>query len=257
MTENAKPEESAGAETGEAAAAGATTSEGEHLSAGQLYPILYVLKGRPPPSEGEGAYPELASLVKTLPDRFLELPPKEEQLTRKQVERAVDHIRDCRPCNVMVFEDGPASKPPKTKEEIAKEESVAEKRRREKVKQFWVFGGFGSAGIISSQVVAYIWQNKDVEGVAGDVDILETNQQLDRKIDPLLFLFVILVLIGSVGVAYAYTLARELGWIEFTAWKRAVPVIGAAWAERDLKRKAEIEAEEEAASRPKKWQRPR
>ncbi len=48
--------------------------------------------------------------------------------------------------------------------------------------------------------------------------------------------FVVLLLIASWFLAESYTIARDL-WIDFDAWKRAVPVVGQKWADRDKKRK--------------------
>jgi len=221
-----------------------------------LYAIMHVLAGRaPPPEQGEGARPELARLMRELDqERFRRPPPVAFKLKQKDVDRFVEHAERCTPCQVVLFEDGPGASPPRSDEEKALEVSESEKGRRKKVINFWIHLVVGTVGFVGSQLIVYWIRSRaptpDEAGPALELD----PSQLDRQIDPLWYLFAVVLLVTSYGLATAYTIAREL-WIDFTAWKRAVPVIGKRWAEASKKKEEELKRSTLPLDRPKKWKK--
>ncbi len=204
-----------------------------HVLAAQLYPLMHALHIRPPPTrKGEEEDSELSRLIGALPERFARPPAQKQRLTPENVRKLLDHTAECRECRIKVFEDGPGCQSPKTESELAAEESVSERERRAMVKQFWVGMGAGIPAFVGAQFTINAWRNNQPKPIESEQGALEPDPIHGgaRQIDPLLILFVLLILICSFGLTASWQAARTL-WLDFTAWKRAVPVIGRRWAE--------------------------
>src|SRR5690242_2823186 len=130
----------------------------EHLRAEQLFAVVWAIKDRPPPVEGEGADPELARALRDLPETFEAPLAVEHRLGPETVERLMQHARGCKECRMLLLEDGPSSRRPKTQADVAAETAEKEEVRERKVKRFWVVFPSGAAAFIASQIVFSIWR---------------------------------------------------------------------------------------------------
>lgn len=206
----------------------------EHLRPEQLFALVWAIKDRPPPAEGEGADVELARALRDLPDAYQAPLALDHQLGPETVARLMEHTRQCKPCRMTLLEDGPGSRLPRTQGDIAAEASRKEEARQAQVKRFWIGATGGVASFVAGQIVFDVWRDKHRQAP----DTAEATLKLDprdkpaREIDPLMLGGIALIIVAAILLTDAYMIAREL-WIDFTRWKRAVPIIGKKWAARD------------------------
>lgn len=207
-----------------------------HLRQDQLFALVWAIKDAPPPVEGEGGDPELARALRDLPEAFHAPLAMEHRLGPETVERLMAHTRACHACRMMLIEDGPGARPPKTEADIVAEAAAREAARRRMVVRFWLDAVGGTATFIAAQVVFQIWRERHaVKPEGNDEARLKSVNDKAREIDPVMLGGIALVVVAAFLLADAYTIAREL-WIDFTRWKQAVPIIGKKWAERDKRR---------------------
>jgi hypothetical protein len=205
----------------------------EHLRKEQLFPFLHALGNLPlPPVDGEGADPELARVLRELPDPFKEPLATEDRLGPETVERLLAHTKSCVPCRSLLIEDGPGARPKKTEADVKAEVDRKETERRAKVRRFWIGAAGGAVGFMASKGTFYMWaRRKHVEQPTGTA-LKSDERDKATKVDPVFLLGMGFAVIAAFCLTDAYIIAREL-WIDFSKWKRAVPVIGNAWADRD------------------------
>ncbi|RMG10443.1 MAG: hypothetical protein D6731_17410 [Planctomycetota bacterium] len=204
----------------------------EHVRPDQLFALLWANKDKRPPNEGEGADPELARMFDDMDERFDTPPPPEHRLGPETCARLWEHAIACPDCRLLLIEDGPGARPPKTAAQLEQEQLDRDEQRRKQVIKFWIDLIVGTAFFAGAFVTLQIIRGAKV------VDQAETTLRAvrDKPLDPRYVLFAILILGASWFLAEAYTIARDL-WIDFTAWKRAVPIIGEKWVERDKRKK--------------------
>jgi hypothetical protein len=206
----------------------------EHLRPEQLFALVWAIKDHPPPAEGEGADVELARALRDLPDAYQAPLALDHQLGPETVARLMEHTRQCKQCRMTLLEDGPGSRLPRTQGDIAAEASRKEEARQAQVKRFWIGATGGAASFIAGQIVFDIYRDKHRQAP----DTAEATLKVDprdkpaREIDPLMLGGIALIIVAAILLTDAYMIAREL-WIDFTRWKRAVPIIGKKWAARD------------------------
>lgn len=208
----------------------------EHLTQEQLFPLLWAIKDRQIPREGEGADPELAKALGRLSEAFQEELGAAHRLGPETVERLLAHTKSCPDCRMKLIEDAPDARPPRSRADAAAEVTRLENERAARVKRFWVSGGIGLVTFIGGQVIFGVWHHRNREEVTKtEVARLESGApKPQRPIDPLIFLGIAVTAVAAFAIADAYVIAREL-WIDFTRWKRAVPIIGKKWAEGEAK----------------------
>jgi hypothetical protein len=205
-----------------------------HLRQEQLFALVWAIKDTPPPSEGEGADLELARALRDLPDAYQAPLAVDHRLGPETVQRLMEHTRGCKPCRMMLIEDGPGSRLPRTEGDIAAEVSRKEEARAKQVKRFWLGTTGGVASFVAGQIVFDVWRDKHRQPVetAAETLKIDPRDKPAREIDPLMLGGIALIIVAAVLITDAYMIAREL-WIDFTRWKRAVPIIGKKWAARD------------------------
>ena len=174
----------------------------------------------------------MTRLFGDLDERFFKPLAPEFQLGPETAKRHWEHALTCPDCRLMLLEDGPGSRAPKTKGEVQKEVEDKDAARRKKVVKFFVDLALGLLAFSGAFWCMQEIRGKELMGPDGPV-IAGTGP---KDIDPLWYAFIVALLIASWFLAEAYVLARDL-WIDFDAWKRAVPVIGKAWADRDKSKK--------------------
>jgi hypothetical protein len=205
-----------------------TEAAAEHVRPEQLFALLWANKDNRPPAEGEGADAELTRMFNDMDDRFQRSLAPEHRLGSETAERLWEHAVVCDQCRMLLLEDGPGSRPPKTEAEVQQEVSDKEAKRKQKVIRFWIDLVVGIGAFMGAFTTARIIESKKPKETAEEV-LRSVN---DAQIDPLWYLFAVLILVASWFLAEAYSIARDL-WIDFRAWKSAVPVIGKKWAARD------------------------
>ncbi len=235
-----EPTTSAPAGDGTSDPAGGDPAEGEHLRDDQLFAVMHALAEAPPPAAGEdGADAELARVLGRLDVVFRQPMAPEHRLGPETLARLVAHGRACPGCRMRLLEDGPEARPPRTRAEVEDEARSAEEERRAKVRRFWTNLALGVPAFFGAQYVFGLWREKRDARTGVEDGALQLDPRDKAKgIDPLLVGAMALVLVASWFLAEAYVIARTL-WIDFSAWKRAVPVIGKKWAERDKRRLGE------------------
>ena len=207
-----------------------------HLEKDQLFALVWAIKDSPPPAEGEGADPELARALRDLPEAFQAPLAMDHRLGPETVERLMAHTKACADCRMLLLEDGPGARPPRTEADIVAEAAAREAARKRMVVRFWLTATGGTGAFIAAQIVFQIWRERHAVKAEGtDQAKLKSVQDKGREIDPVMLGGMALVVVAAFLIADAYTIAREL-WIDFTRWKQAVPVIGKKWAERDRRR---------------------
>lgn len=205
-----------------------------------LFALLYVKRDLLPSGEGEGEEGEEPDLELVRlradiasADRYKEPLDPDRALDPALADAYWDHAFGCNACRCLLIEDGPDARLPLTEDQVVKvQEDADEKRAALKVKFFidltigtgFFFGAFATMQVINNKKFAD--NGETTLRAAGPAEI-----------DPLYILFVALILVSSWFLAEAYSISREL-WVDFTAWKRAVPVVGKAWADKS-KNKAE------------------
>ena len=209
-------------------------SEDEHIQPEKLFALLWANQDKKPAplvgDEEEGDL-ELKRMFDDMGERFEKSLAPEHRLGPETAARLWEHSLDCKTCRLLLLEDGPGSRPPKTQAEIQTDFDTKEKAHKKKVVKFWIDlvvggGAFGGAFWCMQTIRA-----KEAMGPVGPV----LQSVGPKQIDPLWYGFVVLLLIASWFLAESYTIARDL-WIDFDAWKRAVPVVGKKWADRDKKK---------------------
>ncbi len=204
----------------------------EHVRPEQLFALIWAHRGEAPPAEAEGADPELARMFRELGERYQEPLAPELRLGPETAARWWAHAtgRECQQCRMLLLEDGPGARPPKTEAERAQEVQQAEDERAKDVRRFWVDLAIGGAAFSGAYVCIVTIRSKEAQREAQPVEVLQADPRDQvKQIDPLWFGFIAGILVASWFLAEAYSIARRL-WIDFTAWKRAVPVIGKRWA---------------------------
>lgn len=206
----------------------------EHLQPSQLFALLWANRENAPPKEGEGADPELARMFGDMDERFRAPLAPEQRLGPETSARLWEHSLVCEQCRMQLLEDGPGSRPPRTKAEIVKEVEDKDAVRRGKKTKFFVNAIVGTGAFLGAFWCMQTINNKNLGGPDGPI----MEGVGPKQIDPLWYAFVVLILIASWFLAEGYVLAKDL-WIDFTAWKGAVPLIGKKWVERDKRREQE------------------
>jgi hypothetical protein len=209
-----------------------------HIQPAQLFALTWALKDRPPPAEGEGADPELARALRDLPDAYQAPLGIEHRLGPETVDRLLAHTRTCKDCRMLLIEDGPGSRPPRTQADLAEEVRLKDEERHRKVVRFWAEAAGGGLTFVGAQVVFMIWRKRQAAGrdeTGASTLQQDVRDKPKREIDPFMFGGIALCVVAAFLLADAYTIAREL-WIDFSRWKRAVPIIGKKWAEGEKKK---------------------
>lgn len=208
-----------------------------HLKQDQLYALVWAIKDGPPPVEGDDADPELARALRGLPETYEASLPMEHRLGPDTVARLMDHTRACKDCRMLLLEDGPGARPPRTEADVVAEAAAREAARKRLVVRFWVSATGGTATFVAAQIVFQMWRDRHAVKAEGteEARLKVDHRDRVREIDPVMLGGIALVVVAAFLIADAYTIAREL-WIDFTRWKQAVPVIGKKWAERDKRK---------------------
>lgn len=204
----------------------------QHVAPDQLYALIWAHRHAPPPREGEGADLELARTFEDMKEKLERPLPPEHQLGPDTAARLWAHALECERCRMLVVEDGPGARPPKTEAEKAAEVQHELDERKKKVQRFWTNLPIGAVALGGAMFLLDKHRAKQAEKT-GQTGAQMVDPTVKTEIDPLIFGFMALVLVASWFLAEAYVIAREL-WIDFRAWKRAVPVIGKKWAEKDI-----------------------
>ncbi|MCO5165188.1 MAG: hypothetical protein M9894_02315 [Planctomycetes bacterium] len=215
-------------------------TDDEHLRDDQLFALMWAIKDRPPPAEGEGADPELARAMRSLSDAYEAPLAVEHRLGPETVARLMAHTTACKPCRMKLLEDAPGAGAPRTQSDIVAEAQRKEDARRRLVVRFWLGASGGLVTFVAAQFVFQLWRDRQRVEAPEGTTLQRDPSEKTREIDPLIFGGMALVLVAAFLIADAYTIAREL-WIDFTRWKQAVPVIGKAWAARDKRRQQDGE----------------
>lgn len=206
----------------------ASAAPDAHVPREHLFALLYAKRDLLPTGEGEGDDHELVRLRQDLQgqERYsLSLAP-ELALGPETAARYWDHAwGGCNACRCLLLEDGPDARPPKTGAEVAAEARKAEEEREKLVVKFWIDIVVGTAFFIGGTVAINVVRSRQSQEIEGP----QLQAAKGFQIDPLAVVFMACILIASWFLAEAYGIARQL-WVDFTAWKRAVPVIGKRWA---------------------------
>lgn len=212
----------------------------EHLAPERLFALLWAKQGALPEEGAEGADPELLRLKADLDERYTKHLPAEFQLGPETATRLWEHALACAQCRLLLLEDGPSARPPRTKDEIAAAEQKILDDHQKKLIKFWVDL---VVGLVAFGVAFYFINAIRSAEIAAPVQgaLQADPRDVARQMDPRWLGFVVAILVASWFLAEAYTIAREL-WVDFTAWKAAVPVIGKRWA---AKGKKQLEGQEE------------
>ncbi|HBP17765.1 MAG TPA: hypothetical protein DEA08_08225 [Planctomycetes bacterium] len=207
---------------------GDTPAAGGCVPREHLFALLFAKRDALPTGEEEDADKELVLLREDLAeiDRFKRPFAAEFQLGPETADAYWAHALQCVSCKGMLIEDGPDARPPKTEGEIAAETQKAEDKVTKLKIKFAISLTVGL--VFFSGAFATITHIRNKQYAPKPEQVLT---QVKQEIDPLYFLFAILIFVASWFLAEAYGIAREL-WVDFTAWKRAVPVIGKKWAEK-------------------------
>lgn len=215
-------------ESVDAPVGGETPAAGGCVPREHLFALLFAKRDALPTGEEEGADKELVLLREDLAeiDRFKQPFAPEFHLGPETADAYWAHALQCVSCKMMLIEDGPDSRPPKTEGEIAAETQKAEDKVAKLKIKFAISLTVGL--VFFSGAFATITHIRNKQYAPKPEQVLT---QVKQEIDPLYFLFAILIFVASWFLAEAYGIAREL-WVDFTAWKRAVPVIGKKWAEK-------------------------
>jgi hypothetical protein len=211
--------------------AAAGPDDGGHILPEQLYALAWALKQDPPPTGDEDREQELGRAIRALPAGFDAEFPHALRLGPETVQRLLAHSKTCDPCHVILVEDAADAKRPQTEGEVKSDFARAEALRKEKVIRFWVGVTVGTTSFVGANYVFHLWkENRSEQVTESETGTMQTKQGF--QLDPYFMGGVMLVFVAAYFLAEAYTIARDL-WIDFTSWKRAVPLIGKRWVERD------------------------
>lgn len=212
----------------------------DHVTDDQLYPLFYALVRH---KKGEKRIAklklgtELSRCLNGLPDKhFEQAPGLDDMLSAEEIRRIVTHATECNECAIKVLEDGAAAKRKKTEADLAADEKRREDKERKLKIKFFVSLAYGSACVVGAREASVrhnliLLEKAKEQGLA-------VGRRSGPEIHPLQILFVVLICVAAWGLAECWQIATTL-WIDFTKAKRAVPVIGKAWAERSERKKQE------------------
>lgn len=206
-----------------------------HVEKSHLFALLYVQRHELPTGENEDDDTELVRLRQDIDsaDRYQAPLADELRLGPETVARYWAHAFECNACRCLLLEDGPDARPPQTEQEVVSQ-AAAEDERRQKLKvKFAIDTVLGTGFFIGATVTINVMRAKKPDETKGPE---MTSGKF--QIDPLAFLFMGLILVASWFLAEAYGIAKEL-WVDFSAWKKAVPVVGKAWHAKGVAKKLE------------------
>jgi hypothetical protein len=198
-----------------------------------LFALVWAKRDLLPTGEGEEDDQELVRLRADLEEaeRYKTPPLPEHLLGEETAARYWAHMPGCPTCRCQLIEDSPSARPPKTEAELEAEAVVAVEKEEGMRWKFALDLTLGLAFFGGAFATINYIRNKNY-----NPDMQSSIQAVGKtEIDPLYILFVVLILLASWFLAEAYGIAKEL-WIDFTAWKRAVPVVGKAWADKSKKK---------------------
>lgn len=203
----------------------------EHVPRTQLFALIWANKDQLPQDDDPEADQELVRLRDDLEERYQGGLAAEHRLGPETATRLWEHALACPQCRMLLLEDGPSAKPPKTQVEAAAEEQKKIDDHNKKLVKFWtgLVVGLSSFGL----AVFFIrWIRSDQ--IKGPVQgaLKHDPRDMAFHMDPRYIGFAMSILVASWFLAESYTIAREL-WVDFTPWKRAVPVIGEWWAGKE------------------------
>ena len=219
----------------------------EHLTDEQLYPLFYALIRH---KSGEKRISKLtldASLGKCLNglpnNRFDRAPGQEDILSADQVRQFVQHAGECKDCMIMLLEDGAAAKRKKTAEDLGREKKKRDSKLRKLTIKFFFSLTYGVGSFIVAKLALEKYHLDQLAKIAKDKQQLKSPFDPTGGLDPLQILALLLIFVAAWGLAECWRIATTL-WIDFDKAKRAVPVIGKAWAERSKRKRDEWEEHE-------------
>lgn len=233
MSDETPPEtENETAEAGEAAVAAADPDA--HVEKSHLFALLYVKREELPTGEGEDEDLELVRLRQDLDsaERYKGPLLEEHRLGPATIERYWAHALSCNACRCLILEDGPDARPPKTEAEVVSQAAAEEERKKKLKIKFAIDTVLGTALFIGATVTINIMR------APKDTDEGPQLASGKMELDPMAILFMALILAASWFLAEAYGIAKEL-WVDFSAWKKAVPVVGKAWHAKGVAKKLE------------------
>jgi len=204
-----------------------------HVEKTHLFALLYVQRDELPTGEGEDDDKELVRLRQDIDasDRYRQPLSDELRLGPDTVARYWAHAFTCNQCRCLLLEDGPDARPPQTEQQVVSQAAAEEERRKKLKVKFAIDTVLGTGFFIGATVTINIMRTKKDEPDKGP-EISSGKMQ----IDPMAFLFMGLILVASWFFAEAYGIAKEL-WVDFSAWKKAVPVVGKAWHAKGVAKK--------------------
>lgn len=203
------------------------TGEDEHVPPKQLFALVWANQESLPRDGDPDADLELVRLRDDLEERYQRSLNPAHRLGPETATRLWAHALECRSCRMMLLEDAPSAKPPKTVDEAAKEEQKKIDDHQKQLIKFWTSLVIGC---VAFGVAVYFINWIRGDAIQGPIDGAIGRDPRDKafSLDPRYIGFAMAILTASWFLAEAYTVARNL-WVDFTAWKRAVPVIGEWW----------------------------
>lgn len=206
-----------------------------HVERNHLFALLYVKWTELPNGEGEDDDKEMVRLRTDIEgaDRFKQPLLDELRIGPVTADRYWAHAwGGCNQCRCFLLEDGPDARPPQTGAQLVSDAAAAEERRKKQKIKFFVDVVLGTGFFVGATVTINI-----LKAPKETTDGPEMSSG-KFEIDPLAFLFMALILVASWFFAEAYGIAKEL-WVDFSAWKKAVPVVGKAWHAKGVNKKLE------------------
>ncbi|MBI4575856.1 MAG: hypothetical protein HY722_06285 [Planctomycetes bacterium] len=206
-----------------------------HVRREQLYPLFHVLvlhrQGRAP-LDGLDLDPDLARVLRKVPEEAFATPPDPGRaLSGDRVREVLDHARACKECQILVYEEGPYARRPKTARELAEEREAWEREKRRMRRRFFLSAGYGTAAFVGANLAITEYRNLQLAARKVEGPVLRQLDEPAFQLHPLQILFGALILVAAWGLAEAWRIANVL-WLDFTRFKAAVPFIGQRWAER-------------------------
>ena len=199
-----------------------------HVPREHLFALLYAKRDLLPTGEGEDDDLEQVRLSADLKGQERYSLPLEAELAigPDTANRYWEHAwGGCNQCRCLLLEDGPDARPRKTGAQVAADAKKAEEEREKLVVKFWIDVVVGTAFFIGGTVAINVLRSRQAQEIEGP----QLQASKGFQVDPLAVVFMACILVASWFLAEAYGIARQL-WVDFTAWKRAVPVIGKRWA---------------------------
>ena len=212
----------------------------------ELYALFYALhrhQAKQDPIEGIKIDDEIADAIARFARKHDNKPGRPEgPLTTERVKSILKSVKHDPQIRILVIEDGPETKRPKTREELQEEKQAQEAEAERLFRKFWVSASYGVTALIGSISVG-IWYQKVIaaaprENVSGPM--LESVGDAGLQMHPLKITSLILMLIAAWGIAEAVVIAKN-HWADFDRVKGAVPVVGQAWLARTKRKRRERE----------------